>query len=81
MSRPQFTPRRSQPMTAESYRIIARKLRAYADRLELAAEGRDRHERQHLTAVLKGLSHAARAWWQRHQATTTGDLTIPADRG
>lgn len=62
----QFTRQSSRPLSAESYRAAARKLRKYADALDARCEAVEPRERASLTSCIHGLSHFARSLSARH---------------
>ena len=74
---PQFSKRRTQPTTPETYRRWAAELRERADRIEQCAEQRDPREKSSVTHHLFRLSKMTRDWLERHHATVDGTLMMP----
>lgn len=70
---PQFQKRSSQPLSPESYRAAARRLRDLAALVDRYSDARDTRQHQQLTRAIHGLSAASQALSRRHRKQSLAD--------
>jgi len=78
MSPPKFAKRRDMPMTPETYRRAAKRLRGFADELEKYAAPQTAEDQRSLAFVIKNLADYARtlvSWDRRTRDARTSDGT------